>query len=94
MGAGASTGPPGSIPTSKEEALAVGFTEEQKLERLLLKMNMEKQYLESQYAKMPASSGRTLAQRKLKREIEERLGKLNKEISSSRLSLKRLTAGR
>ena len=29
MGAGASSGAPASIPTSKEEALAAGFTEEQ-----------------------------------------------------------------
>ena len=72
------------------------FSDEQKIERQLLKMNMEKQFLESQYAKMPASSGKTLAQRKQKREIEDRLTKLNKEISSCRLTLKRLqqAAGR
>ena len=72
------------------------FSDEQKIERQLLKINMEKQFLESQYAKMPASSGKTLAQRKQKREIEDRLTKLNKEISSCRLTLKRLqqAAGR
>lgn len=43
---------------------------------------------------MPATSGRTLAQRKQKREIEERLTGLNREISSSRLALKRLQAAR
>ena len=66
----------------------------QRAERQLLKMNMEKQYLESQYAKMPASSGKTLAQRKQKREIEERLTKLNREISSCRLTLKKLSLAR
>ena len=71
-----------------------GQSEEEKIERLLLKMNLEKQSLESQYAKMPATSGRTLAQRKQKREIEERLTGLNREISSSRLALKRLQAAR
>ncbi|QDZ20921.1 hypothetical protein HOP50_04g34450 [Chloropicon primus] len=86
--------PSHACPYAVEGDKSSTFNSEQKIERQLLKMNMEKQFLESQYAKMPASSGRTLAQRKQKREIEERLNKLNKEISSNRLALKRLTSGR
>ena len=82
-----------TYPYAIDESKAEGFNDEvQKLEKQLLKMNMEKQCLESQYAKMPASSGRTLAQRKQKRDIEARLTSLNKEISSCRLVLKRLNA--
>ena len=61
-------------------------------ERALMNLNYEKQYLESQYAKMPSSYGKTILQRKQKLYIEDRLGQLDKEISACRMAIKRTQA--
>ena len=66
----------------------VSYSAEEK-EKILLKLNVEKQHLESRYAKLPASSGRTLRERKEKKYIEDRLDSLQKEISAYRLSLRK-----
>ena len=64
------------------------------LEEALLVRHRERGALDAEYAKMPASSGRTLRERERKRQLEDRLEQLGREISSLRLELKRVAPPR
>lgn len=58
------------------------------LEGQLLQLNTEKDHLNAEFDKMPAHSGRTLAERQRKQQVEARLAAINREASSLRLQLK------
>ncbi len=60
------------------------------LEDSLLVLSRERDELESEFAKMPLHGGRTLRERQRKVEVETRLEERRKEISNTRLQLKRL----
>jgi hypothetical protein len=60
------------------------------LEDHLMRMCQERDELTSEAAKMPPGGGRTAAARARKQEVERRLEVLVRDISGTRLQLKRL----
>ncbi|KAK9840896.1 hypothetical protein WJX84_008583 [Apatococcus fuscideae] len=58
------------------------------LEGKLLKLNQERAALDSEYAKLPVTAGRTILQRRRKAEVEDRLSRIQLESSAIRLRLK------
>ena len=58
------------------------------LECKLLKLNQERAALDSEYAKLPVTAGRTILQRRRKAEVEDRLSRIQLESSAIRLRLK------
>jgi hypothetical protein len=62
------------------------------LEDNLLRLCQEKDELTSEFSKMPQGGGRTAAARERKRQVEARLDAVGKEISATRLQLKKLGA--
>lgn len=63
------------------------------LEESLLSLNQERDQLESELGKYPSHhNGKTLADRRRKKDIEHRLGEIAKEIGTAKRSLKRLGA--
>ena len=61
-------------------------------EKLLMHLSMEKQQLESEYAKMGTTFGRTIKERRRRTELESRLDQIDREASSCRFALKNLHA--
>ncbi|GAB4815486.1 hypothetical protein N2152v2_002532 [Parachlorella kessleri] len=81
----------GASPFGNDISLSEMLARTQAMETRLMKLSMEKNDLEAEYARMPTSTaGRKLQDRRRKQEIEERLEAVNKEISSIRLQLKRM----
>lgn len=78
-------------PFASDKTLQEALTKTQVLEESLMRLCMERTNLESEYSKMPPNGGRTIAERRRKVEVEERMDQLAKEISSARLQLKKLT---
>ena len=62
------------------------------LETRLMKLSLERSQLESEYAKMPAISGRTIQERRRKVAVEGRLEELGKDVSRVRMQLRELCA--
>ena len=62
----------------------------QELEETLMRLNQEKTELEAEYARMPSHAGRNLKERARKTDIEQRFDKLDNEVFSIRLQLKKL----
>ncbi|KAK9809162.1 hypothetical protein WJX72_010452 [[Myrmecia] bisecta] len=60
------------------------------LEERLMALNMERQQLEAEYARMPPTAGRTIRERNRKAEVEARLEEVAREASNIRLQLKKL----
>ena len=61
-------------------------------EKLLMHLSMEKQQLESEYAKIRTTFGRTIKERPRRTELESRLDQIDREASSCRFALKNLHA--
>jgi hypothetical protein len=80
--------PPASSHFDAAKAL---ITRTAALEDSLMTFNIERSALETELAKFPSgTAGRTVAERKRKKEIEQRVEVLNKEISGVRLELRKL----
>lgn len=62
----------------------------QDLEDKLMKLNQEKAELEAEYARMPSHAGRSIRERRRKRDIESRFEVLDHGVNSIRLHLKKL----
>ena len=58
------------------------------MEGRLLELNQERATLDSEYAKLPVTAGKTISQRRRKVELETQIGKIQQESSSLRLRLK------
>jgi predicted RNase H-like nuclease (RuvC/YqgF family) len=61
------------------------------LEDSLIALCGEKSLLESELSKMSAGSGRSLKERRRKAEVQQRLETLGREISNTRMQLKKVT---
>jgi len=78
-------------PASHFDAAKASIARTAELEDSLMAFNIERSALETEIAKFPnGTAGRTVAARKRKKEIEERVEILNKKISSVRLELRKL----
>ena len=55
---------------------------------------VQKDRLEAEYARLPLSAGRTVAERRNKQMVEERLDELSKQMGSLRVQLRPLRAMR
>ena len=65
----------------------------EELETMLLKLNIERETLENQIAKIPSGTfGRTVKERKRVQEMESRLDVVNKELSTVKRALRKLGA--
>ena len=64
------------------------------LERQLMLLAVQKDRLEAEYARLPLSAGRTVAERRNKQMVEERLDELSKQMGSLRVQLRPLRAMR
>ena len=64
------------------------------LERELMQLAVQKDRLEAEYARMPLSAGRTMAERRNKTRVEEQLDELDKRMASLRGRLRELRVAR
>lgn len=90
LGGGQPTSGSGVSPFGTDLTLQEMMERTRELEDLLMKQCQEKDALESEYSKMPLHGGRTLKDRQRKAAVEDRIEVLHKEISTTRLQLKRL----
>jgi hypothetical protein len=78
-------------PASHFDSAKALITRTAELEDSLMTFNIERGALETELAKFPnGTAGRTVAERKRKKVIEQRVEVLNKEISGVRLELRKL----
>lgn len=78
-------------PASHFDAAKALTARTSELEDSLMTFNIERSALETEIAKFPnGTAGRTVAERKRKKEIEQRVEVLNKEISAVRFELRKL----
>ncbi|KDD74966.1 hypothetical protein H632_c959p2, partial [Helicosporidium sp. ATCC 50920] len=64
--------------------------EMQEMEDRLMALNVEKNQLESEHARMPThTTGKTMRERQRRQQVEERLDEIAKECSYLRLRIKR-----
>ena len=82
----------GAKPYATEATVSEYLRQTAATEKALMTLSMEKSQLESEYAKMGITSGRTLQRRRRKAEIERRLDEVAKEQSKCRFRLKSLHA--
>uniref|UniRef100_S4RKD4 M-phase phosphoprotein 9 n=1 Tax=Petromyzon marinus TaxID=7757 RepID=S4RKD4_PETMA len=85
-------GTPGSAPTPYETEFSVQERMRTlgRLEKQLDELTLEKQQIESALSRIPSSGGRVTRQIRMdKDELEERLEKVNRELGSVRMTLKR-----
>jgi len=58
------------------------------IESRLVQLSLERNKLQSEFVKMPCHSGRTLAQKARKKEVENQIESITKEMSRLRFKLK------
>jgi len=77
-----------TAPFGTEDPLQIMGTKTQAMESRLLELQLEKQTMDAEYSRMPEGAPRNARDRKRKKELEEKLEELNKEIGGLRMKLR------
>ncbi|GAQ86740.1 hypothetical protein KFL_003080110 [Klebsormidium nitens] len=76
------------VPFATEQSLREAMEETAAIESKLMEVSLERSQLESEYAKLPQSAGRTMTERRRKQELEGRIEDLTKKIGWLRMELR------
>ena len=80
-----------NIKMSPQEARVFKEARTAELDRELMELNMEKEQLDQELARMPANSGgKTVVQRRRKKQVESRLDELFREIGRAKRELRNI----
>ena len=78
------------VPFATEKTLRESMELTSEIDRALMELNLEREQLERELAKMPIHSGKTMAARRRKAETEGRLDEIGRSIARYKMMMRRM----